>query len=498
MHSLHFCQVSFGPKKILSVNPILPLRNCMNHAYPLSELCRLFNGIPSLKNSDLHLSSFSIDSRKIVPGGMFFCITGERTDGHLYVEKALENGASCVIAQQSKLTPQQLDLQVPFIFVDDPNLALRQLASDYRNRFQGQTVLGITGSNGKTSTKEIAAELARLLGKAVHATRGNFNNFIGVPLTLLAAQLDELWWVIEMGTNQFGEISTLSQMVRPHLGIITSIGESHLEFLGNTEGVAKEKSGLFDGLETEGYCAIPCTIKHREVLCKAASEKSVHLINYGFEHWEGVALVEHPATITERNLHQTRFQWQGHLFSVNQSNPVMLGNLLGVLSIFQQQGVSLSALQDAVARLEFQIKGRMAFHEMSDYVLVDDTYNANPSSFEAVVEGLRSLYPQRRLVVVAGAMAELGTESPRLHQNLGMFFRKSQVHRLMSFGAGAEAYGKGWSLMEGGGTEHFTSMDALLVAFQLEKQAGDVILVKGSRSAQMERFVQNLLENNQA
>ncbi len=163
--------------------------------------------------------------------------TGENSDGHSYAAQAMAHGAAGLIASAERL-PVELQ-QAPRIEVASPNQALLDWAADYRKRFSGH-VLGITGSNGKTTTKEIARHLCQSLDATAHATQGNYNNFIGVPLTLLSAPLDTSWWVVEMGTNHFGEIETLAKVSQPTVGLLTSIGESHLEFLLNTAGVARE------------------------------------------------------------------------------------------------------------------------------------------------------------------------------------------------------------------------------------------------------------------
>ena len=198
-------------------------------------------------DSDSSFNDFSIDSRSVKNGDVFFCIKGEMTDGHQYISQALEKGASAVVANPDIIPDTLKKREFPKILVPDPNLALREWASDVRKNFEGK-VLAVTGSNGKTSTKEILSSLCSFFDSNAYATPGNYNNYIGVPLTLLHAPLEAEWWVIEIGSNNFGEIAELSKIVRPTGGVITNIGESHLEFLLDTKGVAREKSGLFAGM----------------------------------------------------------------------------------------------------------------------------------------------------------------------------------------------------------------------------------------------------------
>lgn len=469
----------------------------MNHPYSTTELCRIFGGIP-LHLSDSHtFNDFSIDSRKVKSGDLFFAIAGENTDGHLYVRQALEKGARGIIANQEKLVPEFLSLKPPLILVKDPNRALRDLSGDYRQRFTKGQVLGITGSNGKTSTKEIAAGLCSFLEAQTHATAGNFNNYIGVPLTILSATLEEAWWVIEMGTNQFGEIATLSSIVKPHLGLITNIGESHLEFLENTQGVAREKSGLFAGMAPGSLTAIPATLLHQNIVARYASSRQIRLVIYGFSHWETPKPPDYSAKLLSFSPSKSEFEWLGRKFTTSQGNPLLLGNLLGVLTLLHHCDVPLDLLCEATQALSWAIKGRMQFREVDSFLLVDDTYNANPTSFNSVMISLKQIYSQRRLIVVAGAMAELGKQSPAFHVQLAKQMQKAQVAHLLAFGDNdARYYVKGWQETKGfsGSIFHTADLEELVAVFRKIVKADDVVLVKGSRSAQMERFVNAVVE----
>ncbi len=228
--------------------------------YPLKSLAQTLNGQLLHADPSESAGSVCIDSRTLQKGDWFVCIRGERTDGHLYLQQALEQGASGAVVQTERIPESLLHTPFPQIRVADPNLALREWASLAREQFPGK-VLGITGSNGKTSTKELLSRLCLIIDKNTHATRGNLNNLFGVPLTLLRANPKARWWVIEMGTNQFGEIGELSRISRPDGAILTSIAESHLEFLKNTEGVATEKRDIMAGMSPGSSLVIPADLK---------------------------------------------------------------------------------------------------------------------------------------------------------------------------------------------------------------------------------------------
>ena len=430
---------------------------------------------------DSSFNDFSIDSRTVKDGDVFFCIKGEMTDGHQYISQALEKGASAVVANPETIPDALRIKEFPKILVPDPNLALREWASDARKSFEGK-VLAVTGSNGKTSTKEILSGLCSFFDSNAYATPGNYNNYIGVPLTLLDAPTEAEWWVIEIGSNNFGEIAELSKIVRPTGGVITNIGESHLEFLLDTKGVAREKSGLFAGMAQGSKVVIPESILHQEIVEKEA-EKA------------GVELIKTAKIAVESKEDRLKFNLFDADFETAINNPLFLQNLVSSLTLLRLQGLSVPQLQKATANLELNLKGRFHTLYMKEWILIDDTYNANPSSFKSVLENMKNLYPQNRKIVVCGKMAELGQKSPELHQQVGINMVKNGVEIMLGLGGEEiESYIGGWK--KGGGSlksaKQFTELVELLNAFKQELKPGDVVLVKGSRSARMERFVENI------
>lgn len=462
----------------------------MNYSYPLFELAQLFLGTLAGPLSRREFNRVCIDSRNVRPGDLFFCIKGERTDGHLYVAQAIKAGAGAIVACSGRL--QRAEWEVPVIWVEDPNQCLLTLSHDYRNRTGSTRVVGITGSNGKTSTKEIALNLCRFLDPRSHGTQGNFNNFIGVPLTVLSADLSVDWWIVEMGTNHFGEIATLSKTVAPDAGILTNIGESHLEFLLSTEGVAREKSGLFAGMKPGSICAIPEDILHKGILYEQAQAHGVHLLECGLSLSPHADTIAYPATVLEQSAQSTVFRFCGQRFEFPSGNPLLFKNLLNALSLMHALGIHLFELRDAVAECEVEVKGRFNIIPLEDITLVDDTYNANPTSFLSVVRSLRKTYAKQRLVVVAGKMAELGEQSASMHRQLAKELHQEGVAHLMVLGQeDAKHYEKGWCsvAVEDDSLTVADSVEELVESFKKIRKAGDVVLVKGSRSAHMERFV---------
>ena len=453
----------------------------MAKLYTFREMRQIINAKLEYIDPDSSFNDFSIDSRTVKNGDVFFCIKGEMTDGHQYISQALEKGASAVVANPETIPDTLQKKEFPKILVQDPNLSLREWASDARKSFEGK-VLAITGSNGKTSTKEILSGLCSFFDSNAYATPGNYNNYIGVPLTLLDAPTEAEWWVIEIGSNNFGEIAELSKIVRPTGGVITNIGESHLEFLLDTKGVAREKSGLFAGMAQGSKVVIPESILHKGIVEKEA-EKA------------GVELVKTAKIAVESKEDRLKFNLFDADFETTINNPLFLQNLVSSLTLLRLQGFSVPQLQQATANLELNLKGRFHTLYMKEWILIDDTYNANPSSFKSVLENMKNLYPHKRKIVVCGKMAELGQKNSELHQQVGINMVKNDVEIMLGLGGEEiESYIGGWK--KGGGslksTKQFTELDELLNAFKQELKPGDVVLVKGSRSARMERFVENI------
>ena len=316
----------------------------MTKLYTIGEMSQIFNAKTEKIKTNLLVHGFSIDSRTMNAGELFFCIKGENTDGHHYISQALEKGACAVVADPACIKEAIRQNSFPRILVPDPNQALRKWAADIRKRFTGK-VLVVTGSNGKTTTKEILAGLCRHLDPNAYATSGNFNNFIGVPLTLLEATLDAKWWVIEIGTNHFGEVAELSKVVQPTAGIITNIGQSHLEFLQNTEGVAREKSGLFAGMSPGNKVIVPDTLLHLDLV----EEEAVKA---------GVEIVKTTAVTEQASEKKCKIRLFNEWFESSIDSTLLQQNLVLALTLLKEEGVPVALLKQAAAALDLSVKCR--------------------------------------------------------------------------------------------------------------------------------------------
>ena len=357
-------------------------------------------------------------------------------------------------------------------------------------------MLGITGSNGKTSTKELLSRLCLIIDKNTHATRGNLNNLFGVPLTLLRANPKARWWVIEMGTNQFGEIGELSRISRPDGAILTSIAESHLEFLKNTEGLAAEKRDIMAGMSPGSSLVVPADLKHLDVIQEKAKQQEIRIVRYALEDQNQKA-----EWIVSRNITSEGFkgfELFGKYFSSGALHPLQLRNLTAALVLLYENGVDSEQLQQAVSGLDFQVSGRFEWKRLDEGWLIDDSYNANPGSFRGVLQSIRFMHPKTPLIAVIGPMAELGENAEQFHSEVGEVIYHSGCKKLLVLGGDlGESYLEGWK-NAGGPKENakrFESLEELQNDFQQDWDQKSIVLVKGSRSAAMERFVKAILNH---
>ncbi len=460
----------------------------MTFAYSLLEIAQALHSPTKVIDNSQVITSFAIDSRQVSQGGLFFCIKGDRTDGHLYAKQAMQNGASYCVANPNVLKQYFPNLELPCISVDDPNQALMEFGAFHRNHLKDSAqVVGITGSAGKTSMKNTLMSLCKNL--PVSGTLKNFNNFVGTPISILHAKLDDDFWFVEMGTNQHGEIATLSKMVKPHFCIITSIGEAHLEFLGNTENVAREKASIIEGMASDGILLVPEDLKHLDLVKEIASARTVD--TYG-KSPQADYQIEHLQT----NKESTTFKISGQHFITPATNPLALENLVGALAALRSLGLSWQDLKHQAQNFNIQEQGRMHSMQIGHWTVIDSTYNSNPCSLKKVVDSLKAMYPQRRLIAILGEMAELGEQAVTLHQECGDYLAKHDVAILALGQDLAEAYIKGQSqAQQKAPAKFFQKLEDLteyLLQLSPPTSKNDIILVKGSLSSSMDRVIESL------
>lgn len=442
----------------------------------LSAAAQMINA--QVHGEDVTFTSVSNDTRHLTAGSLYVAIRGERFDGHAFLDQAQNAGAVAAMVDQICEHP------LPQLVVGDTRNGLGRLAGAWRHQFKGK-IVGVTGSNGKTTVKEMIAAILAKRGEVL-ATRGNYNNDIGLPLTLLRLK-NEKFAVIEMGANHSGEIAALTAIARPDVALITNAGQAHLEGFGSLEGVARAKGEIYGGLPTGGVAIINADDVFASYWLSINNKR--RCLSFGMASRADVQ-GEWQATETGGELRVTTQDGDAVIqLPVPGRHNAM--NALAAITAAAALGVTLDEARTALEAFA-PVKGRLNFHRTPQGArLIDDTYNANPSSLKAGLQVLCDLPGEHWLVL--GDMGELGANSLALHKAAGELAKQSGVHRLLAVGdnscAAVDAFGEGAS--------HFPSHEALVAALTAELNKNVNVLVKGSRFMRMERVVNAVTNNNE-
>lgn len=424
----------------------------------------------------------STDTRTLQPGAVFFALRGENFDGDAFAKGALEKGAAVVVVHQWN---GELPANAAVITVQDTLLALQKLAHWWRKQLD-LPVVGITGSNGKTSTKDFTTAVLSKKFK-VSATRGNLNNHIGVPLTVLATTPEHTAAVWEMGMNHSGELAPLCEIARPKLGIITNIGTAHIEFLGSRDAIAEEKATLARALPQDGILFIPATCDYHEYLRQRTKGTLVPVGN-----GRGLVRAEDLRFEAERTVFNLVIEGEG---KAEVSLPVpgkhMVTNALLAAAAGWKLGIHVDEIADALSNAKLT-GGRLNRFVWNGVTVFDDTYNANPESMAAAIETLADTPVENgaRRFIVLGRMGELGTHGPAAHLRTGELAAQRHL-KLIAVGEGAEGIAQG-----GNNAPHFPILDDAAKWLASEVKPGDVVLFKGSRTATVEKVMHAAFPRN--
>jgi UDP-N-acetylmuramoyl-tripeptide--D-alanyl-D-alanine ligase len=431
-------------------------------------------------------SGVSIDSRKIPADSLFIAIAGERLDGHNYVNDAVAAGVKGVIINKSKLKKFK-DLDIPFVAVDDTTKALGDLSNIWRNKLSVK-IIAITGSAGKTSTKEM---MSVLLNEkySVNKTIANNNNHIGVPLTLLSSNNKHDVVVLELGTNHFGEIEYTANLAEPDYALITNIGSSHLEFLRNKHGVFKEKIALFNATEKNKGLLF---INIDDPLLKKYSGNYKQKVTYGFS---GRADVKGKIRgLTPEGKHKIEISYTNKKLEMDFPlyGEQSIQNFLACAAVAFNLGITKSQIVSGVKKL-LPVDKRLNLRENKNFILIDDTYNANPDSMKYAIQLLGKISKYNRKIAILGDMFELGAEAPKHHKNLASALKKNKVDEVYTLGGLMRHLFDALPTVKMS-RRHFIDRKELKVYLKEKDLKESVILVKGSRGMKMEEFV-NIIES---
>ncbi|GAA0354392.1 UDP-N-acetylmuramoyl-tripeptide--D-alanyl-D-alanine ligase [Bowmanella denitrificans] len=434
-----------------------------------------------LQGENKDISGVSTDTRTLQTGDLFVALSGPNFDGHGFVEMAEQKGAAALIVSQP------VKSCLPFILVPDTKLALGKLAGAVRQLVPVKTV-AITGSSGKTTVKEMVAAILSRKGKVL-ATQGNFNNDIGVPLTLLRLEADHQYAVIELGANHLGEIAYTTALTRPDVATIVNAAAAHLEGFGSLFGVARAKSEIFKGLPDNGLAVLNADSQFLAFWKGKLNHLRIQEFGEaaGDFHASDVALGMDGCA--QFQMHTPKGNLDLTLAVPGMHN---VSNALCAAALAMEVGASLEDIKMGLQEMG-QVRGRLNIKALTNQVrLIDDSYNANVSSTQAAIDLLAS-FPGRR-VLVLGDMAELGEKARFYHEEMGQYALSRGVDNLFSLGVLSQQA----SDQFGAAGRHFSEVDALIAYLQgeLQSEQRDIsILIKGSRSARMERVVKAIEES---
>ena len=438
-------------------------------------------------SASFEVTGVTFDSREVQPGDLFVAMPGTVYDGHKFVAAAFASGAAGAIVSQP--------VDGPHVLVDDTARALEALGRASRERSKA-CILGVTGSVGKTSTKEaLFAALDRISGGKAHRSVKSYNNHTGVPLSLARMPREALFAVLEMGMNNAGEIAALTRQVRPHLALITAIAPAHIENLGSEEAIADAKAEIFEGLEPGGTAIIPNDTPHRDRLVKAARRHAENIITFGrgdadvhalhaVRSRDGGSLIS--AALLEREL----------TFTISQRGEHWVSNALAVLAAVESLGLDVAVAGLALADLG-GLKGRGERHQIhvdgGEILLIDESYNANPASMAATLKSLGSEIGIERRIAVLGPMRELGEHSSALHAGLAPSVLDAHVDRLILIGDEMRPLAE--KVVGKVGVDLTDSVDQAADALLSMLRPGDAVLVKASNSVGLARLVERVKED---
>lgn len=445
------------------------------------------------------VSGVEIDSRDVMPGDLFFALKGDKMDGHRFVEMAFAKGASAVVVDRP--------VAGPHVLVEDTSTALELLAKAARIRADA-TVIGVTGSVGKTGVKEaIFAALDRSSRGRAHRSVKSYNNHVGVPLSLARMNARSRFGVFEMGMSNAGEIAALTAQVRPHVAVITTIAPAHVENLGSLEAIANAKAEIFEGLEPGGVAVIPADSPHFARLKEAAEQKKVAVVSFGRAAHANVRLLDAVAAPGGGSLVTVDLGARRICYTVAEPGDHWIINSLAVIAAVGAAGGDLGAAGLALAEMQ-GMKGRGQRHEIEaaggdgsgSALLIDESYNANPASMRATLAQLGAT-PARRRIAVLGAMKELGEHGPAYHAALSVPLAGSGADFAVLVGdemqALADELGKAGKAALGkpAAFAHCRTVSEALDALRAYGvEGGDAILVKGSNSVGLGALVAALAQ----
>lgn len=453
-------------------------------SFTAEEIIRATGGSLIQGSLGQRVMGISTDSRTVGKDNLFIPLVGERYDGHAFIKNAVDKGAAGILVQRGREGDTSgIPDHVYIISVGDTLSAYGDIAGSWRNRFD-IPVIAVTGSSGKTTTKEMVASITEL-SKTVLKNKGNLNNLVGLPLTLLEMNSDHEVAILEMGTNRPGEIARLTAIARPYVGIITNVGPAHLEGLKSLEGVREEKGALFSVMEQKGVAVVNCD--DTAVVAAAESWRGKR-ITFGMNKDAYV----HAEEVTQKGASGLHF-----ILAIGEENREVSLPVLGMHNVYNALAAAACScslgidFEDICRGLTtfMQVDGRMELHSlMNGTYLIDDTYNANPSSVQEALRALKELKGTYRSIVIFGDMLELGDGTEEIHEEIGRYMAETAVDTIFLRGDLSQRVASGAKKNGFSGDRIFFIDDPVETATHVKSylKEGDWVLIKGSRRMKME------------
>ena len=434
---------------------------------------KIFNESTGIKISE-SIKGIATDSREIQSGDLYIAIKGEKVDGHSFLNQVFENGALAALV--SDINDQVHGNQIQ---VRDTIESIGKIATEWRRQFN-IPIIGITGSNGKTSTKEL---LRHILSSKfdIHATEGNYNTSIGLPLTLLQLNAFHGASILEMGANRAGDIEILAKIANPNFGLITNIAPAHLEGFGSIEAVAKTKAAIFENLGNGIAFVNAADRRVKEIALKVDS------ISFGLN-----PDCDYPADLHYEEDGTITLTINTEEIPTLSSNLSFAKNIIACCAIARELDVEWEAIKDRVSTFS-PPKGRCEVKNNGSYIIIDDTYNANLESTLAAIDYLSAFSGQGKKVFIFGDMLELGDVSREQHIAIGKKCDEMELSAVLTYGK--ETIATSESIKKVKINQHFDSKEELIDFLQKIITSNDKILIKGSRGMRMETIVQSIMEN---
>jgi UDP-N-acetylmuramoyl-tripeptide--D-alanyl-D-alanine ligase len=426
-----------------------------------SKVADIVNGSLSIEEK-VKFKGVSTDTRKTVTGRLFIALEGENFDGHLFTQRAEESGAKAIIAHKKVST------SLPTIIVQDTEKAYQKLATWYRQSLSPQ-IIAITGSNGKTTTKNMLDSILSLHAPTL-STQGNFNNHLGVPNTILKLTKNHQYCIIEMGANHEKEITLLCDIAKPDLALITNANNAHLGEFGSHENLVKAKGEIFKSLSQNGNALMNKESPHKSVWQQMSGTQKFTF--FGNMSPIYASNIRHNRSHLIFNLHCNSSSINIKLAMIGLHQ---IDNALAAAACANELGVSLSLIKEGLEKTATE-KGRLELLESDCFTILDDSYNANPHSMKAAIDTLKTFSGEK--IAVLGSMAELGTNSIELHQEIGEYASQAGLDKLYTIGKDSKHYNG----------ELFPDLESLCNQLN-ECHLGATILIKGSRMMKLDELV---------